>query len=159
MGVGKTTIGTSLAHRLSLPFHDSDRLIEERFHKSISEIFIEDGEDEFRRREREVVLEVIPQPGVLALGGGACLSPDAQAAIATSGAIVVFLDVSLPEIAKRVGFDKARPLLAINPRSTWQELMAARRPTYEKLATIKVVVDGKSKNEIVDEILQIKKVS
>ena len=159
MGVGKTTIGSSLAQRLSLEFNDSDHIIEEREGKSIGEIFIEDGEAAFRRVEEEVVLAAIEEPGVLALGGGACLSPQAQEAITASGAEVVFLDISLSEVSKRVGFDKARPLLAINPRSKWQELMAARRPLYEKLATLRIVVDGKNKSEIVDEILEKRKVS
>ena len=159
MGVGKTTIGSALAQRLSLEFNDSDHIIEEREGKSIGEIFIEDGEAAFRRVEEEVVLAAIEEPGVLALGGGACLSAQAQEAITASGAEVVFLDISLSEVSKRVGFDKARPLLAINPRSKWQELMAARRPLYEKLATLQIVVDGKNKSEIVDEILEKRKVS
>ena len=159
MGVGKTTIGRALAQRLALDFIDSDHIIEERQGKSISEIFIEDGEEAFRRLERDVVLAVIDKPGVVALGGGACLSAQAQEAIAASGAEVIFLDISLAEVSKRVGFDKARPLLAINPRSKWQELMAARRPLYEKLATLQIMVDGKSKSEIVDEILDQRKVS
>lgn len=159
MGVGKTTIGRTLAQRLTLDFIDSDQIIEKRQGKSISEIFIEDGEAAFRNVEREVVLAAIDQPGVVALGGGACLTSEAQAAISASGAEVIFLDISLSEVSKRVGFDKARPLLAINPRSKWQELMAVRRPLYEKLATHQIVVDGKTKSEIVEEILDKRKVS
>lgn len=153
MGVGKTTIGKALAHELSLDFNDTDELIEARVGKPIGDIFVEDGEEFFREIELQVVLESLPAPGVLSLGGGACLSQQAQSAIKSSGAKVIFLDISLAEVSKRVGFDKARPLLAINPRSQWQSLMDIRKPIYASLASQHLVVDGKSSHDIVTEIV------
>ena len=67
--------------------------------------------------------------------------------------MVIFLDISLKEVSSRVGFDSARPLLAINPRSQWQNLMEARRPIYQRLADITILVDGKSVDAIVEEIV------
>lgn len=153
MGVGKTTIGRGLAQELSLDFNDTDELIEARVGKPIGDIFVEDGEEFFREVELQVVLEACPKSGVLSLGGGACLAPQAQSAIKSSEAQVIFLDISLSEVSKRVGFDKARPLLAINPRSQWQSLMDIRKPIYTRLASQHLVVDGKSSHEIISEIL------
>ena len=153
MGVGKSTVGAELAHRLGETFIDTDALIEERTGRTIADIFVEDGEAAFREIESTVVLESLNTPGVLSLGGGACVSEPALTEIAQSSAHVIFLDISLSEVSKRVGFDQARPLLAINPRSRWQELMSARRPIYEKLADQTIVVDGKGVKEIVDEIV------
>lgn len=153
MGVGKTSIGQSLAKRLAVDFHDTDLMVEERTKQSISEIFVEQGEESFRKLEYEELLQGLNFDGVLALGGGACVTDLAQRAIRNSRAKVIFLDISLKEVAARVGFDSARPLLAINPRSQWQSLMDARRPIYLALAEMTIQVDGKSIGEIVDEIV------
>lgn len=153
MGVGKSTVGAELARRIGQPFIDTDALIEKQTGRTISDIFVEDGEPKFREIESRVVQDSLNAPGVISLGGGACVSEPARTHIVQSNALVIFLDISLSEVSKRVGFDQARPLLAINPRSRWQELMNARRPIYEELADRTIVVDGKSVEEIVDEIV------
>ena len=152
MGVGKSTVGAELAKALNTPFIDTDRVIEERSGKSVSDIFIEDGETAFRAKEEDVLIETLKNDGVLALGGGACVSERAQDALRKSGAQIIFLDISLAEVSKRVGFDQARPLLALNPRTKWQELMEKRRSIYESLASKHILVDGKSVSDIVSEI-------
>jgi shikimate kinase len=116
-------------------FVDTDVVIAARENKSISEIFVDQGEPYFRKVEEEVLLDVLKNhKGVLSLGGGAPLSSSAQSAIKESGSTVIFLDVSLAAAAPRVGFNRDRPLLLGNPRAQWQELMNTRRPIYESLA-------------------------
>ena len=153
MGVGKTSVGQALAHRLNSTFTDTDLMVEERTGRTISEIFVEDGEPAFRKLEGDALRDALKTDGVLALGGGACTSSEAQGLIQGAKAIVIFLDISLKEVSSRVGFDSARPLLAINPRSQWQNLMEARRPIYQRLADITILVDGKSVDAIVEEIV------
>ncbi|MEY3769636.1 MAG: hypothetical protein RL390_500, partial [Actinomycetota bacterium] len=63
-------------------------------------------------------------------------------------------DISLSAVSPRVGFDSARPLLMVNPRQKWAELMNARRPIYESLADLKIDVSEKSVEEIVSEIVE-----
>ena len=58
MGAGKTTVGKALARELGLPFYDLDWYIEERFRRTIPQIFAEKGEDGFRRIEQNVLHEV-----------------------------------------------------------------------------------------------------
>ncbi len=156
MGSGKTTVGTALAKELDLPFRDTDTLIEEQTGKTVSQIFIDEGEDSFRVIEKAVLrAELLSDGAVLALGGGAPLSYDAQSALRASGVPVIYLEVSLATVAPRVGFNRDRPLLLGNPRAQWQTLMDERRPIYESIATLKVNVDGKSESELVTEIRKV----
>jgi shikimate kinase len=141
-GAGKSSVGKSLARLLEEEFVDTDVVIATRENKSISEIFVDQGEPYFRKVEEEVLLDQLQNhAGILSLGGGAPLSPTAQSAIKQSGSTVVFLDVSLSAAAPRVGFNRDRPLLLGNPRAQWQELMNVRRPIYESLAQHQVVTD------------------
>lgn len=154
MGVGKSTIGKSLAQRMNLAFRDTDVIFEERNNSSISDYFVEIGEESFRQKELEIVLECLDSfDGVLALGGGAPVR--AESMLEAADSTIIFLDISLSAVAERVGFTQARPLLAINPRTKWQELMNERKPLYERLADATILVDNKSVEEIADEILEV----
>jgi shikimate kinase len=157
-GSGKTTVGTLLARRLSAGFRDTDADVERTAGKSVADIFVEDGEAHFRDLEREAVTTALAtHSGVLALGGGAVMDAHTQSALsgyAAGGGVVVFLDVSLAQAAPRVGFNQARPLLVGNPRARWAELMQARRPTYERLATLHVPSDGRTAQQTAEQIHQ-----
>jgi shikimate kinase len=156
MGSGKTTIGKSLAQKLSLEFRDTDSVIEQRAQKTVSQIFVEDGEDAFRAIEKEVLKEELQgSDTVLALGGGAPISAEAQSALQASDSHVVYLDISLANVAPRIGFNRDRPLLLNNPRGQWQTLMKARRPIYESVADTVVDVNKRSQSEIVAQILEV----
>ena len=155
-GAGKSTIGHSLAKKLKVKFADTDSLIEAKLDKKISDIFVDLGEPVFRTEELIVLAEVLQSDnGVISLGGGAPISPQAQELLRNSGAIVIFLDISLGKAAARVGFNRDRPLLLGNPRAQWNELMSSRRPIYESLATAVVPVDDRSVNEICADILAV----
>lgn len=149
-GAGKTTVGRLLAGRLSVPFNDTDKMIEQQTGSSISDIFIEQGEPAFRAFEADAVALGLQGEGILALGGGAAMHP--LTAELLREAPVVFLDVRIKDAAGRVGFDGSRPLLAINPRATWTVMMDARRPTYEALATWRVDTAGLNPRQVVDQV-------
>jgi shikimate kinase len=150
MGSGKTTIGSLLAEKLGLSFRDTDHLIEEQEEKTVSQIFLDQGEDAFRAIEKRVLREELLTDGtVLSLGGGAPISIDAQSALRAIASHIIFLDISLSTVAPRIGFNRDRPLLLNNPRGQWQTLMEARRPIYEALADATINVDDKSEEEIV----------
>ena len=150
MGSGKTTIGSLLAGKLGLSFRDTDHLIEEQEEKTVSQIFLDEGEDAFRAIEKRVLREELLTDGtVLSLGGGAPISIDAQSALRAIASHIIFLDISLSTVAPRIGFNRDRPLLLNNPRGQWQTLMEARRPIYEAIADATINVDDKSEEEIV----------
>jgi len=153
MGSGKTTIGEKLSLDFNLPFRDTDQMIVSQSGREISDIFIEDGEDSFRALEKIILrTALLEDQTILSLGGGACVSIDAQSALRASGAFIIYLKISLSQVSSRVGFNQGRPLLMGNPRAQWQLLMNDRAPIYEGIADYIVEVDNKSASEIVDEI-------
>ncbi|WP_204000441.1 shikimate kinase [Micromonospora lutea] len=155
-GSGKTTVGQGLAEALGVEFRDTDADIERVAGKPIPEIFVDEGEAHFRTLERAAVAAALVScSGVLALGGGAVLAEENRAALV--GHRVVHLSVELPDAVKRVGLGAGRPLLAINPRATLKHLMDQRRPLYAEVATVTVVTDGRTPEEIVAELVPLLK--
>ena len=153
-GSGKSTVGSTVAGMLGVPLHDTDAAIEAAQGRTISDIFVEDGEPAFRDLERaEVARAVAEEPGVLALGGGAPVDPLTEQL--PVGQVVVFLDVGIADAAKRVGFDQSRPLLAVNPRASWVRLMNERRPVYERVATHRVDTAGRSPEDVAAEVVAL----
>ena len=152
-GAGKSSIGKALAKELNLNFIDSDSEIEKISHKKISEIFIEDGEPAFRLLEVDVVRKVLADfEGVISLGGGAPINPEIQEVLGRANYPVIFIDVSIAQAAIRIGFNKDRPLLLVNPRQQWISLMNDRRPIYEKLASQTISSDNQKPHEVAKQI-------
>jgi len=150
-GSGKTTVGRALASLLGVELRDTDQAIEVQQERSISDIFLDEGEPRFRELERaEVASSLVSHAGVLSVGGGAVMDPSTASALARHP--VVFLDVGIADAARRVGFNHSRPLLAVNPRAQWIRLMAMRRPTYERVATFTVLTTGRSPQAIAAEV-------
>ena len=150
-GSGKSTVGAALAELLGLPLHDTDAAVEASQGRTISDIFVEDGEPAFRALERaEVARALAEDEGVLALGGGAPVDPGTEQLLV--GRTVVFLDVGIADASKRVGFDQSRPLLAVNPRASWVRLMKERRPVYERVATFRVDTAGRTPQDVAAEV-------
>jgi shikimate kinase len=152
MGVGKSTVGHLLAGRLGLRYRDTDDDIVTEQGRTIAEIFVDDGEPAFRAIEKEAVRRALAEhDGVLALGGGAILDPDTRALLAQVR--VVYLSMDVEEAVRRTGLNVARPLLAVNPRKQWRELMQARRHLYEEVATAVVATDGRTPEEVTQAVL------
>jgi shikimate kinase len=149
-GAGKTTVGLAVAERLGRGFADVDAVIVERAGKPIAEIFADDGEEAFRALEEQVTAELLDRPGVLALGGGAVLSPRTRAAL--RGRRVVWLRVGLTAAVKRVGMDTARPLLLGNVRGRLLALLNERAPLYAEVATEVIDTDALAPTEVAQRI-------
>ncbi|MFD5770215.1 shikimate kinase [Streptomyces sp. NPDC127049] len=152
MGSGKSTVGALLAERLGAPYRDTDTDIVAAEGREISDIFVEDGEDRFRALEKAAVARAVADHrGVLALGGGAILDADTRALLA--GQPVAYLSMDVEEAVRRVGLGAARPLLAVNPRRQWRELMDARRTLYEEVASVVVATDARTPEEVAEAVL------
>jgi len=150
-GAGKTTVGRELARRLGTGFRDTDADIVKRAGKPIAEIFIDDGEAHFRELEREAVRTALEHhDGVLSLGGGAVLSEQTRDLLKAHR--VALLDVDLGNAASRVGLNRDRPVLALNPRAQLKVLLEQRMPLYREVASITVDTNGKSAQDVVDEL-------
>lgn len=154
-GAGKSTVGKALSEKLNREFLDTDALIQDSTGKTITDIFVVDGEEAFRAIELEVLADVLKSENtVISLGGGAPISEQAQTLISDSQSLVIFLDVSLATAAPRVGFNRDRPLLLGNPRAQWQALSDKRRPVYEQLADVVIKVDEMDVDAIVTAIVK-----
>ena len=154
-GAGKSTVGKVLSEKLNLEFLDTDVLIQDSTGRTITDIFVVDGEEAFRAIELKVLADVLKSENtVISLGGGAPISEQAQRLITDSQSLVIFLDVSLATAAPRVGFNRDRPLLLGNPRAQWQALSDKRRPIYERLADVVIKVDEMDVDAIVTAIVE-----
>jgi shikimate kinase len=155
MGTGKTRIGRELADRLDMQFVDMDNVIVEQEGKPIPRIFAEDGEPHFRAVERTVVQELAAGEGmVIATGGGVVLNPENVRDLSHSG-LVVCLSATPRTILERVEHDTNRPLLAEGDKLTKiRDLLEARRAFYAAIPN-QVVTDGKTPQQVVDEILSL----
>jgi shikimate kinase len=152
MGVGKSTVGQQLAERLGVGYRDTDDDIVAEQGRTIAEIFVDEGEPVFRAIEKAAVTRALAgHDGVLALGGGSILDEDTRSLLA--GQRVLYLSMDVEEAVKRTGLNAARPLLAVNPRKQWRELMEARRHLYEEIATAVVATDGRTPEEVAEVAL------
>lgn len=152
MGSGKSTVGGLLAERLGVPYRDTDADIVAAQGREISDIFVDEGEPYFRELERQAVRAALAEhPGVLALGGGAILDGSTRELLA--GLPVVYLSLDVEEAVRRVGLNQARPLLAVNPRRQWRELMDARRHLYTEVARVVVATDDRTPEEVAQAVL------
>ncbi len=129
-GAGKTRVGKRVARILRVPFVDTDRRIVMR-HGPIAQIFTGRGEEHFRRLERVEVARALRERAVVSLGGGAVLDAETQADL--DGLPVALMTVSAAAVESRIGH--RRPLLRDGGVEAWQRLVAARRETYERLAS------------------------
>ncbi|MDR0674193.1 MAG: shikimate kinase [Zoogloeaceae bacterium] len=137
MGSGKTTIGRQMAKRLGRDCVDSDHEIVARTGVDIPTIFEIEGEAGFRRREAQIITEILQRDGppiVLATGGGVILAEQNRRLLRANG-WVVYLDVSPHFLWARTQHDRNRPLLQVeNPLSCLETLYTARDPLYRECA-------------------------
>lgn len=155
MGCGKTTIGTRLAFLTKLECLDTDKLIEKREKKSISDIFAQDGEAAFRQMETDLLKNLVTKNGVriYSVGGGTPVREENRELLRSLG-IVVYLKVSPETVYERLKGDTTRPLLNCeDPLSRIKELLDSRREAYEESAHLIVEVDGKDADQIIEEMI------
>lgn len=143
MGAGKSAIGRRMAHRLSLPFRDSDDEIEAAAGCPIPEIFSRYGEPAFRDVERKVVLRLLDEsPHILATGGGAFMDPAIRDAVGRK-AISIWLKAPLGVLVDRTARRGNRPLLANGDvRAKLKALMEVRYPIY---GSADITVDSRNR--------------
>jgi shikimate kinase len=154
MGSGKSSVGREIARRYGLRFLDTDSMIRQKYGKSISEIFVIDGESAFREEEHQVLLRLRgAQQMVVATGGGIVLEPRNRSILRSLGA-VIWLTAEEEVIWERVSRKQSRPLLQTDdPRSTIRSLMAIRYPLYHETADITIETSELSHQEVATRVL------
>ena len=155
MGVGKSTIGKSLANKLSFNFIDIDKIIEKKEGCTIDIIFKNKSENYFRSLENKITLkELKKERAVISLGGGAFLNNAIRRATKSSS-VSFWLDVSHDILVKRLKKNKKRPLLLKkNLNETIKKIYLERKKTYNE-ANFKIRCESLKPDLIVNKILDL----
>ena len=158
MGSGKSTVGKIISSELFLNFFDTDEEIETRTGASIDWIFDLEGEDGFRKRKSKILHEMVQQNSiVLSTGGGIILSESNRELLSSRGT-VFYLATPIAVQLERTSKDKDRPLLKNgDPGKILEELHVARESLYEEVADYIVNTEGKSSQEVSEEIIKLVK--
>lgn len=154
MGCGKSTVGVRLSYRLQQPFLDTDKMIETKKGCSVSEIFDTEGEEAFRQLETDCVRGLLSEKKwyVIATGGGLPVKEENREILKELGT-VVYLRIRPETVYERLKNDTTRPLLrGEDPLGKIRQMLGARGSKYEACADVIVDVDGKSFEEILNEI-------
>jgi shikimate kinase len=158
-GSGKSTVAKLVAQRLAQTAYDSDVEVEQRAAKTIKQVFEEDGEQRFRDLEVAAIGQLARQPdAVLALGGGAVMREENREAIRE--ATVFWLKASPETVFQRISIDAKtaaqRPnLTALGGLAEIKALLADREPVYEACADFIVDTEGKSADQVADDIVYL----
>lgn len=152
MGCGKTTVGLRLSYRFRRALEDTDKIIEKREKRRISDIFAVEGEEFFREIETELLQELADNCSnkILSVGGGTPIREENRKLIKKIG-IVFYLRVQPETVYERLKGDTTRPLLqGDDPLEKIKTLLSKRQKIYEETADIVIDVDKLTIEEVVD---------
>lgn len=156
MGCGKSTVGIKLSYRLRRSLLDTDKIIEKEENRTISDIFVTDGEGYFRDLETQCLKKLIQteKNQIISVGGGLPIRKENHTLLKELGT-VVYLRAKPETIYERLKHDTTRPLLqGENPQEKIRALMGQRAAIYEKTADVIIDVDVKDFDTILDEIVE-----
>ncbi len=151
-GVGKSTVGVLLAKYSSRSFIDTDVYIQAGEGKRLCEIILEKGIDEFRRVEERYILSLNLRGHVIATGGSVVYSDDAMRHLKSSG-VIVHLNLSLPELEKRLSDLDERGVVRA-PGQILEELYRERGPLYLRYADFTVDCSELNMEQVVERIIR-----
>jgi shikimate kinase len=161
MGCGKSTIANRLSKSTDIPFVDLDKIIEERTNLSINKIFELHGEIYFRKLEHEVFVELLNSTEnlIIGLGGGTPCYANNHELLKGDNIMSFYLQASIETLFERLASNKSkRPLIADKSDEEMKEFIAKHlfdRSFYYNQAQYKVNIDGKTKDETTQDILDL----
>ena len=158
MGSGKTSLGRSISKSLKLNFIDTDEEIESRTGASIDWIFDLEGESGFRKRESEILSEMVDKNSVVLSTGGGIILSDQNRELLSSRGTVFYLATPISVQLERTAKDKDRPLLKNgDPEEILTNLQNDREEVYQSVADHVVNTENKSSQEVASEIVKLVK--
>lgn len=155
MGAGKSTVGLALAKMLGYEFVDLDAVIEKNTELSISQIFEQLGEAEFRNIEKRILKENIRENAVIATGGGSVINAENRELMEKSeNKKVIWLKATPSVIAERLNEDVTRPLLkGKNIVEQIAELLKIREKMYGAVADVALDTENYTQYELAEKIV------
>ena len=158
MGSGKSTVGKIISDELFLDFFDTDDEIEKRTGASIDWIFDLEGEEGFRRRESEILSEMVQKNSIVLSTGGGIILDSSNRELLSSRGTVFYLSTPISIQVERTANDKDRPLLKNgNPSEILSKLHEERKGLYESVSDHIVETDSKSSQEVASQIVKLVK--
>jgi shikimate kinase len=151
-GAGKSTVGVILAKKIARNFVDTDLLIQMSRGRTLQEIVETDRYSALRTIEEEILLGLTIRNCVIATGGSAVYSERAMAHLMSDG-IIIFLDVELATLERRVS-DYSTRGLAKRPDQSFADLFVERRSLYKKYANISITCDELTLEQVCDRITE-----
>jgi shikimate kinase len=154
MGAGKSSVGRCLERRTGLPRLDTDEIVSAHFRKTISEIFSELGEEQFRVAETKALANLAPlEPAIVVTGGGIVLRQENVRQLRRLG-VVVWLDADEDTLFERATRKRNRPLLnTADPRSTLSKIYGERSSLYAAASDVRVDTTKRTHEEVAELIL------
>ena len=150
MGVGKSTLGKKLSEELKLKFYDTDKEVEKKTGKSINDIFIDYGEDYFRKMEENIIIKLLNRKEslVISFGGGAYLNANIRKNMCKK-TISIWLDADIKSILTRLSrSNNIRPLMnKLSSNSDIEKLLKKRNKVYKK-ADIRIDISSLNRARI-----------
>jgi shikimate kinase len=154
MGSGKSSLGKKLAKSLDKKFIDTDKEIEKKESKTINEIFESNGENYFREKEKEFLINVPNNFNlVIATGGGIVLDQENRKKLKENK--VIFLNASVERQSKRTSRSDKRPLLRnVDRLKKLRELYDQRIEFYKEVSNFEINVDKLQSRDILVKIIE-----
>ncbi|MFV0504969.1 MAG: shikimate kinase [Lachnospirales bacterium] len=154
MAVGKSAVGKYLKSNLCLSLFDVDGIIEKEEGMKIKDIFKKQGEEYFRLKEKEIAKRLLARNNnIISTGGGLFMDEEIRK-LALKNNFVIFLDLDINEVYRRVQRNDIRPLAKARSKKELEDLYNLRLPYYNE-ATVKVDVNGKTSKKVADEITKL----
>ena len=158
MGSGKSTVGKIISNELFLDFFDTDDEIEKRTGASIDWIFDLEGESGFRKRESEMLDEMVKRNSIVLSTGGGIVLESSNRELLSSRGTVFYLSTPISVQVERTAKDKDRPLLKNgDPEKILSTLHDERKEFYKSVSDHIVETENKSSQEVASEIIKLVK--
>ena len=155
MGVGKTTLGKTVAKELRFNFFDTDRLIEKQNSMLVKEIFAKKGEAFFRKEEQKIALNCLDsEKSIISLGGGAFINKKIRDKV-LSNCVSIWLDLSIKNLSLRLNKNTKRPLLNKKDNLKIVQNIYNERKEIYKLANYKIDCNKFNIKQTVKKIINI----
>ena len=158
MGSGKSTVGKIISDELFLDFFDTDAEIETRTGASIDWIFDLEGESGFRKRESEMLDEMVKRNSIVLSTGGGIVLESSNRELLSSRGTVFYLSTPISVQVERTAKDKDRPLLKNgDPEKILSKLHDEREEFYKSVSDHIIETEDKSSQEVASEIIKLVK--